>query len=66
MKVILVGPQKSGKSLLANILADKSVNFGSHKYTPTSGVRILTTNHDNVNATIWDVSGGKFRGLSYV
>jgi adenylate kinase family enzyme len=37
LKVCIVGPPNSGKTLLAKTLADQAITYGS--YSPTKGVR---------------------------
>uniref|UniRef100_A0A1B6CYT5 Intraflagellar transport protein 22 homolog n=1 Tax=Clastoptera arizonana TaxID=38151 RepID=A0A1B6CYT5_9HEMI len=66
VKILLVGPCKSGKSTIANFLSDSTDNV-SGEYRPTQGVRIvefeihLNVNNRNIKADIelWDCSGDK-------
>jgi len=63
-KIILIGPTKSGKSVLANFLGDQ-VDLSSHAYRPTAGVRILefetsvSAGHiqANMEVELWDCGG---------
>lgn len=67
MKILIIGPPQSGKSRLANFIADREDNstFG---YRPTVGVRILEfekeapknprrPGQEKVMVELWDVSG---------
>ncbi|EDQ85459.1 uncharacterized protein MONBRDRAFT_29176 [Monosiga brevicollis MX1] len=59
-KVALVGPAASGKTILANFLADHVTDGLSMPYRPTQGCRILETtmeNHSDTALELWDVSG---------
>ena len=67
VKVLVVGPVKSGKSTIANILADVA-DGPAQSYRPTPGVRILETEKKpplsvarqfsgDVTVELWDVSG---------
>jgi hypothetical protein len=64
LKVLLVGPSKSGKSRIANYfggLAD-SIDLTTGTYEPTHGVRIIEVEREVpgrgvLRAEIWDVSG---------
>eukprot|EP00771_Trimastix_marina_P002625 gnl/Trimastix_PCT/3767.p1 GENE.gnl/Trimastix_PCT/3767~~gnl/Trimastix_PCT/3767.p1 ORF type:complete len:204 (-),score=28.33 gnl/Trimastix_PCT/3767:25-636(-) len=68
IKVLIVGPQQTGKSTIANFLADNS-ETPSATYHPTIGVRILETNsaasddrgYDRSRHIIelWDCSGDR-------
>lgn len=61
LKVIVVGPQGSGKSLISNYLMGQSELLVSEKYEPTIGCRILENDISFGNLTmsveLWDVSG---------
>jgi hypothetical protein len=39
VKIVIAGPLKSGKSTIANFLADEGDNLRGSTYTPTVGVR---------------------------
>lgn len=60
VKILVIGPEASGKSTIVNYLADKQ-NVLESPYRPTSGVRIVEheTHVDNrlVSIEFWDVSG---------
>lgn len=62
-KVLLVGPAKCGKSLLAGFLAEVTDKLEpSDGYVPTAGCRILELERDvrgrgRIPAELWDVSG---------
>merc|ERR1712013_592309 len=65
VKIALVGPCQSGKTMIANLLADATENIGG-EYRPTAGVRILefesgnlSVNNKNIKAEVelWDSSG---------
>ncbi|XP_013379823.1 intraflagellar transport protein 22 homolog [Lingula anatina] len=66
-KVLVLGPCESGKSAIANYLADATENIGG-EYRPTQGVRILEYEANNLTVgskkvsaevELWDVSGDK-------
>ncbi|XP_034230961.1 intraflagellar transport protein 22 homolog [Thrips palmi] len=65
LKIILIGPKKCGKTVIANFLADATESSGGD-YHPTQGVRILQfesanlpVNGQSVKADVelWDCSG---------
>ncbi|KAE8744668.1 hypothetical protein FOCC_FOCC008671 [Frankliniella occidentalis] len=65
LKVIIIGPIKSGKTTISNFLADATESSGG-EYHATQGVRILQfesgnlgTNNQSVKAEVelWDCSG---------
>ncbi|XP_072325209.1 intraflagellar transport protein 22 homolog [Scyliorhinus torazame] len=65
IKLVLVGPRESGKTVMANFLSDATEAIGGD-YSPTQGVRILEYECPNVNANgksigceveLWDCSG---------
>ncbi|KAL3077578.1 hypothetical protein niasHS_012284 [Heterodera schachtii] len=67
IKILVLGPPRSGKTSIANYLAD-SQDAVSKEYRPTQGVRIvefesnqLELDGDRVNAEVelWDCSGDK-------
>lgn len=68
VKILIVGPSESGKTVLANFLAD-ATESASGDYHPTQGVRILEFEVDNVNlggnhavnieVELWDCSGNQ-------
>ncbi|XP_071181490.1 intraflagellar transport protein 22 homolog [Mytilus edulis] len=64
VKILVVGPCESGKTVLANFLAD-ATDTSSGEYHPTQGCRILefeTNNFNsrqNIEVELWDVSGDK-------
>ncbi|XP_042353861.1 intraflagellar transport protein 22 homolog [Plectropomus leopardus] len=63
-KILFIGPNESGKTVLANFLSDTLENVGG-EYRPTQGVRILEyesqlgSSGDNVKCEVelWDCSG---------
>ncbi|KAM6990140.1 intraflagellar transport protein 22 homolog [Tautogolabrus adspersus] len=63
-KILFVGPNESGKTVLANFLSDISESIGG-EYSPTQGVRILEfeTQSENIRdnrvceVELWDCSG---------
>ena len=65
VKILVVGPSKSGKSTIANILGDLQEGLGS-TYRPTIGCRIVDFERDppqsvsqfgKIHVELWDVSG---------
>ncbi|XP_065203594.1 intraflagellar transport protein 22 homolog [Planococcus citri] len=67
LKVIVVGPQQAGKTLISNIITDMTENAYS-QYEPTEGVRILeietpvslnTMQNSNVDIELWDCGGSQ-------
>ncbi|KAF0306469.1 Intraflagellar transport protein 22 [Amphibalanus amphitrite] len=67
IKLLLVGPVQSGKTHLANFLAD-AFEFSGDEYWPTKGARILefdvrdinvNNRKDKVDVELWDVSGDR-------
>lgn len=64
VKILLIGPTESGKTVLANFLSDITENVGG-EYKPTAGVRILEfeshleNSGDNRSSKVelWDCSG---------
>ncbi|KAM3727389.1 Intraflagellar transport associated protein [Dirofilaria immitis] len=67
IKILILGPPKSGKTTIANYLADSS-DISLNVYRPTQGVRIvefesneLELNGERVDAEIelWDCSGDR-------
>ncbi|EER16408.1 hypothetical protein Pmar_PMAR021004 [Perkinsus marinus ATCC 50983] len=63
MKIAVLGPRRSGKTTIANILGEVPIIHlegagGEAKYAPTCGVRILDIETDEgVAVELWDVSG---------
>ncbi len=61
LKVIVVGPQGCGKTLISNFLMGQSENLTAEKYEPTIGCRILENDINfgslTMNVELWDVSG---------
>ena len=68
MKVLLVGPQKVGKSRVANYMADMNKSNleeddpNSDQYMPTAGCRIVEVEREiqglgTHTIELWDVSG---------
>ena len=55
MKVIVIGPVKSGKTLVSNHLANLT-SYPS-EYMPTAGVRILEVDDTPAAVQVWDCSG---------
>lgn len=58
----MVGPKESGKTTLANFLANMTENLNQQepKYEPTVGLRVLEfepQTHQSMNVELWDVSG---------
>uniref|UniRef100_A0A0B7AA55 Intraflagellar transport protein 22 homolog n=1 Tax=Arion vulgaris TaxID=1028688 RepID=A0A0B7AA55_9EUPU len=65
VKVIIVGPPESGKTVLCNFLADATESSGG-EYHPTQGVRIVEfeasavdTGHAAIDVELWDCSGDR-------
>eukprot|EP00944_MAST-04C_sp_MAST-4C-sp1_P011808 g11808.t1 len=67
-KILIIGPKESGKTMIANMLAEHDEAFGSPNvgpYKPTVATRILECERelsakwdiDNVTIELWDVSG---------
>ena len=65
VKILIIGPKKSGKSTIANILGDLQEG-PSQMYRPTAGCRIVEFERDppasvsqygKINVELWDVSG---------
>ncbi|CAD8178364.1 unnamed protein product (macronuclear) [Paramecium tetraurelia] len=67
IKILLIGPQQSGKSRLANYIADRE-DISQNGYRPTAGVRILEfekeapknpkrPGSEKVIVELWDMSG---------
>ena len=48
VKIVMVGPCQSGKTMIANFLADATETVGG-EYRPTAGVRILEFELGSVN-----------------
>ncbi|KAJ3131112.1 Intraflagellar transport protein 22 [Physocladia obscura] len=66
LSVFVVGPQKTGKTTIANYLADLADSLNGNEYHPTQGVRILefdrrlnnTKGKDlQISVEVWDCSG---------
>lgn len=62
-KILFVGPNESGKTVLANFLSDTTENVGG-EYRPTEGVRILEfesapegSGDKTCEVELWDCSG---------
>ncbi|KAM9719900.1 intraflagellar transport protein 22 homolog [Menidia menidia] len=62
-KILFVGPNESGKTILANFLSDTTDNIGG-EYRPTQGVRILEfesqpegSGDKTCEVELWDCSG---------
>ncbi|TNV75951.1 hypothetical protein FGO68_gene15714 [Halteria grandinella] len=73
LKLIIVGPQKSGKSTLANILGDLS-DGPSQLYRPTAGCRIVdferdpppsVTNFGKIHVELWGGRGHSCQSTPY-
>ncbi|CAF4903732.1 unnamed protein product [Pieris macdunnoughi] len=65
LKILMIGPSESGKSLLANFISE-AVNFEDSEPRPTQGVRIVEFELPNlsindkqckVDIELWDCSG---------
>ena len=60
LKILVIGPEGSGKTAITNFLCGKS-NVLEVPYRPTAGVRIVETEMEVKNKMItielWDVSG---------
>ena len=65
VKILILGPTKSGKSTLANILGGLQEGLGT-VYRPTAGCRIVDFERDSpasvsqfgkINVELWDLSG---------
>ena len=62
MKLLLVGPKKCGKSVIANALHESMDSNNNSEYIPTQGVRILESEKNvdrskKVSVELWDTSG---------
>ncbi|KAM7400418.1 hypothetical protein PAMA_004891 [Pampus argenteus] len=62
-KILFIGPNESGKTVLANFLSDTTENVGG-EYRPTQGVRILEfesqlegSGDKTCEVELWDCSG---------
>jgi Rab-like protein 5 len=60
LKILVIGPEGSGKTTVTNFLCEKS-NVLDIPYRPTAGVRIIETEKEvknkRTNIEFWDVSG---------
>ncbi|KAK9503969.1 hypothetical protein O3M35_010419 [Rhynocoris fuscipes] len=61
LKILLIGPLKSGKSTIANFLSE-AIDYNIDNYRPTPGVRILEyeirhNNRTTIEVELWDCSG---------
>ncbi|CAH1408339.1 unnamed protein product [Nezara viridula] len=61
LKIVLIGPSKSGKSTIANFLSE-AIDYTNTEYRPTPGVRILEFELKNNESSqteieLWDCSG---------
>ncbi|CEM11747.1 unnamed protein product [Vitrella brassicaformis CCMP3155] len=56
VKITCVGPPRSGKSFISNVLAE-ICEAPSSRYRPTVGVRIVEVEREKVTCELWDVSG---------
>ncbi|XP_028329075.1 intraflagellar transport protein 22 homolog [Gouania willdenowi] len=64
LKILIVGPCQSGKTVLANFLSDTTERLGG-EYRPTQGVRMVSfecdlessSDHQPCEVTLWDCSG---------
>ncbi|XP_053185681.1 intraflagellar transport protein 22 homolog [Scomber japonicus] len=65
VKILLIGPNESGKTVLANFLADTTAENVGGEYRPTQGVRILEfeskleggSDNKACELELWDCSG---------
>lgn len=65
LKILVVGPPRSGKTELADIISAASKGFQGKPYQPTIGTRILefetqvevTGLQTNISVQLWDTSG---------
>uniref|UniRef100_A0A7S1XMT3 Uncharacterized protein n=1 Tax=Phaeomonas parva TaxID=124430 RepID=A0A7S1XMT3_9STRA len=62
-KILIVGPERAGKTTIANFLTEQTQDLTPRQYTPTVGCRILETErvvfNTPVAVQIWDVSGSQ-------
>ena len=73
LKIIIVGPPKSGKTEIADILSAASKGFQGKPYQPTTGVRILEFMtqvevnglQTNISVQLWDTGGDEKWGLTW-
>ncbi|GAB6028731.1 Intraflagellar transport protein 22 [Chamberlinius hualienensis] len=57
IKIIVIGPTESGKTVLSNIIAD-ATESSNKVYDPTQGVRILEFEGEpKIDIELWDTSG---------
>eukprot|EP00694_Reclinomonas_americana_P003765 EC790747.1.p2 GENE.EC790747.1~~EC790747.1.p2 ORF type:complete len:170 (+),score=49.95 EC790747.1:35-544(+) len=63
LKVVIAGPQGSGKSLITNVLAETIKDPADCPYIPTAGVRIFEVERfiqgRQVHVELWDASGDR-------
>jgi len=63
LKIIIVGPKGSGKTMIGNYLSEQSQQLAVEKYNPTVGSRILVFQtplrgvSEDVTIELWDNSG---------
>lgn len=57
IKIVVVGPQKSGKSGLVSFLAGVSDSPTGLAMEPTIALRILETERKGIPIELWDTSG---------
>ena len=55
-KILVVGPPKTGKTVISNFLSDATENIGT-EYRPTKGVRIVEFERRNLKIK------GKIQGM---
>eukprot|EP00040_Diaphanoeca_grandis_P026918 m.151830 g.151830 ORF g.151830 m.151830 type:complete len:184 (-) comp30783_c1_seq2:164-715(-) len=63
LKIVMIGPSKVGKSVLANFFCDPVSEPVRGAYRPTKGCRILeftqSSGKKSIPIELWDVSGSK-------
>ena len=64
VKIVMVGPCQSGKTMIANFLADATETVGG-EYRPTAGVRILEFELGSVNVNNKNIKVGIRNGRCF-
>ena len=64
VKIVMVGPCQSGKTMIANFLADATETVGG-EYRPTAGVRILEFELGSVNVNNKNIKVDIDHGINF-